>query len=91
MAQIVARQGVKLIYGGGHTGLMGVIADSALAAGGLVVGVIPASLQEQEMAHQGLSELFVVGTMHERKALMAQLSSAFIALPGGFGTLDEFF
>ncbi|MBL7670668.1 MAG: TIGR00730 family Rossman fold protein [Bdellovibrionaceae bacterium] len=91
MAQIVTRQGVKLIYGGGHTGLMGVIADSALAAGGLVVGVIPASLQEQEMAHQGLSELFVVGTMHERKALMAQLSSAFIALPGGFGTLDEFF
>jgi uncharacterized protein (TIGR00730 family) len=91
MAQILARNGVKLVYGGGHTGLMGAIADSALGAGGLVVGVIPAALQDQEMAHQGLSELFVVGTMHERKALMAELSNAFIALPGGFGTLDEFF
>ncbi|MCC6409434.1 MAG: TIGR00730 family Rossman fold protein [Planctomycetes bacterium] len=82
--------GYGLVYGGGNIGLMGEIADAVLAAGGEVVGVIPSSLVAREVGHRGLSELVVVRTMHERKAKMAELSSAFVALPGGFGTFDEF-
>ena len=84
-----AARGLGLVYGGGRVGLMGAVADGALAAGGEVVGVIPQALVERELAHSGLSELHVVGSLHERKALMAELSDAFVALPGGFGTLDE--
>jgi uncharacterized protein (TIGR00730 family) len=85
----IARRGWRLVYGGGHVGLMGVVADAALAAGGEVVGVIPAALAARELAHGGLSQLHVVETMHARKALMAEQSDGFVALPGGFGTLDE--
>lgn len=77
------------MYGGGKVGLMGAVADAALAAGGDVVGVIPQALLERELAHEGLTELHVLGSLHERKALMAELADAFVALPGGFGTLDE--
>jgi uncharacterized protein (TIGR00730 family) len=85
----VARRGLGLVYGGGRVGLMGAVADGALAAGGEVIGVIPQELVDRELAHDGLGELRVVGSLHERKALMAELSDAFVALPGGFGTLDE--
>jgi uncharacterized protein (TIGR00730 family) len=85
----LAQEGLALVYGGGNVGLMGIVADAALAAGGDVVGVIPQALLERELAHDGLSELHVVGSLHERKALMAELADAFVALPGGFGTLDE--
>ena len=85
----LAERGVGVVYGGGNVGLMGRLADAALAAGGEVIGVIPEALQEKELAHQGLSELHVVASMHERKALMAELSDAFIAMPGGFGTFEE--
>src|SRR6476659_9409503 len=84
-----ARQGIGVVYGGGRVGLMGAVADAALAAGGEVIGVIPQELVDRELAHGGLTELHVVGSLHERKALMAELSDAFVALPGGFGTLDE--
>jgi uncharacterized protein (TIGR00730 family) len=84
-----ARRGTGLVYGGGRVGMMGAVADGALAAGGEVTGVIPQELVERELAHSGLAELHVVGSLHERKALMAELSDAFAALPGGFGTLDE--
>lgn len=87
----VARGGLRLVYGGGSVGLMGVLADAALSAGGTVSGVIPRTLFEREVGHRGLSELHIVETMHERKALMAQQSDAFIALPGGVGTLEELF
>ncbi len=87
----LAREGLTLIYGGGNVGLMGVLADAALAAKGEVVGVIPHQLVGWEVAHQGLGRLEVVDTMHERKARMFELSDAFIALPGGYGTLDEMF
>jgi uncharacterized protein (TIGR00730 family) len=87
----LARNSIRLIYGGGHVGLMGVAADACLAAGGDVVGVIPRKLMEKEVGHTGLTQMHVVETMHERKALMTQLSDGFIALPGGFGTLDELF
>lgn len=87
----LARNNIRLIYGGGHVGLMGVAADACLAAGGEVVGVIPRKLMEKEVGHAGLTQMHVVETMHERKALMTQLSDGFIALPGGFGTLDELF
>ena len=87
----LAVRGIGVVYGGGHVGLMGVLADAALAAGGTVTGVIPQSLADHEVAHTGLTTLHVVGSMHERKALMADLSDAFIALPGGYGTLEEFF
>ena len=87
----IARRGLELVYGAGHIGLMGILADAALDAGGRVVGVIPRSLVDRELAHASLSELLVVETMHERKALMAERSQAFIALPGGYGTLDELF
>jgi uncharacterized protein (TIGR00730 family) len=86
---VVAGRGLGLVYGGGRVGLMGAVADGALGAGGDVVGVIPQELVERELAHGGLTELHVVGSLHERKALMAELADAFVALPGGFGTLDE--
>jgi uncharacterized protein (TIGR00730 family) len=89
VGRLLARQGIELVYGGGCVGLMGTIADAALAAGGRAVGVMPVSLVEREIAHTGLTELHVVASMHERKARMADLSDAFMALPGGFGTLDE--
>lgn len=90
MGAALARRGIGLVYGGGNIGLMGILADSALAAGAEVIGVIPEAMIPWEVAHGGLAELRVVGSMHERKALMADLSDAFIALPGGFGTLEEF-
>jgi uncharacterized protein (TIGR00730 family) len=85
----LARRGLGLVYGGGRVGLMGALADGALAEGGEVIGVIPQELVDRELAHGGLTRLEVVGSLHERKALMAELSDAFVALPGGFGTLDE--
>ena len=85
----LARARIELVFGGGRVGLMGVIADATLAVGGRAIGVIPRSLVAREVAHEGLSEQHVVETMHERKALMVRLSDAFVALPGGFGTLDE--
>jgi len=90
MGQALARRGIGLVYGGGGIGLMGILADAALSAGGDVVGVIPEALMAREVAHGGLTDLRVVASMHERKALMAELSDAFVALPGGFGTLEEF-
>jgi uncharacterized protein (TIGR00730 family) len=89
MARTFAERGLRIVYGGAQVGVMGAVADAALAAGGEVVGVIPQLLVDREVAHQGLTELHVVGTMHERKALMAELSDAFVALPGGIGTLEE--
>ena len=86
-----ARRGIGLVYGGGNVGLMGVLADAVLAAGGHVTGVIPEALMAKEVGHRGLPDLRVVKTMHERKALMAELSDGFIALPGGMGTFEEFF
>ncbi len=85
----LARQGIGLVYGGSNVGLMGAMADAALAAGGEVTGVIPEALVAKEVAHPGLTDLRVVGSMHERKALMVDLSDAFIAMPGGYGTFDE--
>jgi uncharacterized protein (TIGR00730 family) len=85
-----AERGHGLVYGGATVGAMGAVADAALAAGGDVVGVIPEVIQEREIDHKGLTELYVVGTMHERKALLAERADAFVALPGGYGTLDEF-
>ncbi|MFF5637737.1 TIGR00730 family Rossman fold protein [Streptomyces sp. NPDC012825] len=87
----LARRGIGLVYGGGRTGLMGVVADAALKAGGEVVGVIPRSMIEREWAHEGVTELVVCDTMHERKAIMADRADAFAALPGGLGTLEEIF
>jgi uncharacterized protein (TIGR00730 family) len=87
---LLAERGIGVVYGGGRVGLMGILADAARAGGGEVIGVIPQSLAEREVAHSDLSQLHVVDTMHERKALMAELSAGFIALPGGFGTLEEF-
>jgi uncharacterized protein (TIGR00730 family) len=86
----IAAAGIELVYGGGRTGLMGAVADAATAAGGSVIGIIPRQLDEREVAHQGISDLRIVESMHERKALMAELSDGFIALPGGFGTFEEF-
>ena len=86
----LAVNNIELVYGGGRVGLMGKIADSVMANGGQVIGVIPQSLADKEVAHNGLSELHIVGSMHERKALMAELADGFIALPGGFGTFEEF-
>jgi hypothetical protein len=87
----LARRGIGLVYGGASVGLMGALADAALEAGGEAIGVIPRALVEKEIAHRGLSELCVVESMHERKALMAERADAFLALPGGFGTLEEIF
>lgn len=91
LASCLASSGHGLVYGGAHVGLMGIVADTILASGGEVIGVIPHSMAEREIAHRGLTRLHVVQTMHERKALMADLADAFIALPGAYGTLDEFF
>lgn len=88
---LLAREGIGLVYGGGAIGLMGAVADGAMAAGGDVIGVIPTALDKREVAHRGLTELRVVASMHERKALMAELSDGFVALPGGIGTLEELF
>jgi uncharacterized protein (TIGR00730 family) len=90
LGRCLAERGVRIVYGGGNVGLMGVLADAALAAGGRVTGVIPDHLVTRELAHRGVSELRTVCSMHERKALMADLSDAFVALPGGYGTLEEF-
>ncbi len=87
----MARRGITLVYGGGNVGLMGVVADAVLAGGGKVIGVIPRQMVDLEVAHAGLTELQVVDTMHQRKTRMFELSDAFVALPGGFGTLDEMF
>lgn len=87
----LAQRAIGLVYGGGRVGLMGAVADGALAGGGHVTGVIPQTLVDRELAHKGLSELHIVHSMHERKAMMAQLAEGFITLPGGFGTLDELF
>lgn len=87
----LARNEVTLVYGGGSTGLMGLMADSALKYGGKVIGIIPKALRDREIQHTGLAELHVVDSMHTRKAMMAQLSDAFVALPGGFGTYEELF
>ncbi len=89
LGRALAARGLDLVYGGASVGLMGACADAALDAGGHVIGVIPSSLVDREIAHTGVSDLRVVSTMHERKALMAALADAFIALPGGMGTLDE--
>jgi uncharacterized protein (TIGR00730 family) len=86
----LAKAGNDLVYGGGRTGLMGAVADAAVAAGGRVIGIIPQALEDREIAHRGISDLRIVGSMHERKALMAELSDGFIALPGGFGTFEEY-
>lgn len=91
LGQAIARRGLTLVYGGGAVGLMGIVADAAMAAGGEVIGIIPVSLQRAEIAHPGLTRLEVVDGMHARKARMAELSDAFIALPGGLGTLEELF
>lgn len=87
----LAEEGITLVYGAGKVGLMGVAADAALAAGGKVIGVIPEFLKAKEVAHMGLSELYVTETMHQRKAMMAEMADGFVALPGGFGTFDELF
>jgi len=87
----LAGRGIRLVYGGGHVGLMGVVADAVLGGGGQVHGVITRALEGKELAHRGLTELTVVETMHERKAAMADAAGAFVMLPGGYGTLDEFF
>jgi uncharacterized protein (TIGR00730 family) len=91
IGRLLAAAGIRLVYGGAREGLMGIVADAALAAGGTVTGVIPRGLAAEEPPHHGLSELRLVDTMHERKALMAELSDAFVALPGGLGTLEEAF
>jgi len=91
VGRLLGERAIRLVYGGGHVGLMGVVADACLNAGGRVVGVIPQALADREVAHRGLTELRIVGSMHERKAVMAELSDAFLALPGGYGTWDELF
>jgi uncharacterized protein (TIGR00730 family) len=91
LGRTIAARGLTLVYGGSKLGLMGILADATLAAGGVVVGVIPAALVEREIAHAALTELRQVKSMHERKATMADLSDGFVALPGGAGTLEEFF
>lgn len=91
VGRTLAERGIRLVYGAGNVGLMGILADAALSAGGQVLGVIPDFLKEREVCHTGLQELVVTRTMHERKAVMAARSDGFIVLPGGFGTLDECF
>jgi uncharacterized protein (TIGR00730 family) len=91
LGALLAERGIGLVYGGGNVGLMGVIADAVMAAGGKVIGVIPQSLANREIAHTGITELRVVDSMHARKAMMAELADAFIAMPGGVGTFEEFF
>jgi uncharacterized protein (TIGR00730 family) len=91
VGRLLATRGIELVYGGGNVGLMGALASASLSAGGRVIGVIPQMLVDREAAHTGLSELRIVNSMHERKFLMADLSDAFLTLPGGFGTWEEFF
>ena len=91
MGTALAAEGIDLVYGGGQVGLMGLVADAVLAAGGEVIGVIPEHMSDREIAHYGLTDLRIVGTMHERKALMYELSDGFVAMPGGLGTLEELF
>jgi uncharacterized protein (TIGR00730 family) len=91
VGRLLCRRGIELVYGGGRVGLMGIVANACLNEGGRVIGVIPQALADKEVAHTGLTELRIVGSMHERKALMADLSDAFMSLPGGFGTWEEFF
>jgi len=86
----LARSGIEVVYGGGNVGLMGTVADAAIAAGGKVIGVIPQALADREVAHDGITELYVVDSMHARKARMNELSDGFLMLPGGFGTFEEF-
>ena len=90
VGRLLAGRGIEVVYGAGNIGLMGILADAALAAGGRVIGVIPESLMAKEVGHPGLTELRIVKSMHERKAIMSDLSDAFIAMPGGFGTFEEF-
>jgi uncharacterized protein (TIGR00730 family) len=90
-ARAIVARGCGIVYGGGRVGLMGALADAAIAAGGEIIGVIPGSLADAEIAHSGITQLHVVDSMHARKALLTQLSDAFIALPGGIGTMDELF
>lgn len=87
----MVRRGIGLVYGGGRLGVMGAIADAVLDAGGEAIGVIPYALEEKELAHRGLTELHVVDSMHERKGMMSEHADAFVTLPGGFGTMEEFF
>lgn len=91
LGRTLTARGIELVYGGGRVGLMGTLADAVLASGGHVIGVIPRALMAREVGHNGLPDLRIVGSMHERKALMAELADGFIALPGGWGTLDELF
>lgn len=91
LGALLAKRNIELVYGGASVGLMGTMADAALAAGGRVVGVIPRMLLDRELAHRGLAQLHITDTMQQRKTLMAQMSNAFIAIPGGIGTLDELF
>ena len=91
LAQLFVNQNIRLIYGGGNVGLMGIIADEVMRAGGEVIGIIPDSLDKKEVGHREITELRVVGSMHERKAQMAELADGFIAMPGGIGTFEEFF
>ena len=91
LGTLLAERAIGLVYGGASVGLMGAVADAALAGGGEVIGVLPEGLFDREVAHPGLSELVLVGSMHERKARMAELADGFLALPGGIGTLDELF
>jgi len=91
LGQALTRRGLGLVFGGGHIGLMGILADAVLAGGGEVVGVIPQALVDKELAHAGVRDMRIVATMHERKAVMADASDAFVALPGGYGTADELF
>ena len=90
-ATLLAQNGIGIVYGGARNGLMGAVADAALVAGGEVVGVLPRSMAAREIAHSGITALHLVDTLHERKALMAELSDAFVALPGGVGTFEEIF
>jgi uncharacterized protein (TIGR00730 family) len=91
LAQVLSRRGLTAVYGGGHVGIMGALADGMLAGGGRIIGIIPRHLMRPEVAHRGLSELLVVESMHERKRAMADRSDAFVVLPGGYGTLEEMF
>ena len=91
LGEAIAARGIELVFGGSHVGLMGVVADTVLARGGKVVGVLPRFMADKELAHPKLTQLHLVDTMHERKQLMAELAEGFVALPGGFGTLEEIF
>jgi len=91
LGRLIAKRGLGLVYGGGNVGLMGIVADAAMAEGGEVIGIIPEALLKMEVGHRNITKLHVVDSMHERKAMMAELADAFIALPGGIGTLEELF